>query len=393
MPEYEYRAVGRNGVEIAGHEQAESIEALTLALRKQQLTLLLAKPRKTRISIGQAVVLTFISELSPLVNSGIPLDRALQIIMEDTRDAKVLGLAEQLRKTIKRGESFSDALTQLGHFDPLLVALIQVGEASGKFQEVLGILERYYLDAEKIRRDLIASLTYPAILALVALLSMVGLSLYVVPVFKDIFAEDTARNLPMGTRILFAASDFIIGYGWMVALFMALAGAAIAVTVRRSDAVNRKWHGLQLRLPLWGELQAKFAAFKLAKALSIMLTGGLPLLRSMEISRPLLTNRLQREGLEECLGGLRKGEPIPQAINRIPALPAHFSRYVKLGNETGDLGANLAKAAGILQEDFYNRLRSIVAILNPLIIVCLGGMVGFMVISILLAVFSLSDVH
>jgi len=221
---------------------------------------------------------------------------------------------------------------------------------------------------------------------------MIGLSLYVVPVFKDIFADDTAHALPLGTRILFALSDFIIAYGWAAIFVLAAMGAAIAMTVLRNDAVNRKWYAMQLRLPLWGELQAGFAAFKLAKALSIMLLGGLPLPRSLEIARPLLGNRLQREGLEDCLSGLRKGEPIPQAINRIPALPVQFSRYIKLGNETGNLGANLSKVADILQEDFHNRLKSMVAILNPLIIVSMGGVVGFMVISILLAVFSLSDV-
>ena len=391
MPEYDYTAIGRNGIEIAGHEQADSVEALALVLRKQQLTLLRAKSKKIP-AISQTVVLPFMSELSPLINSGIPLDRAFQIIMEDSRDAKVSALAAQLRNSIKRGESLSGALAQAGRFDPLLVALVQVGEASGKLQEVLGILERYYQDAQKIRSDLVAALTYPAILALVALLSMIGLSLYVVPVFKDIFADDTAHALPLGTRILFALSDFIIAYGWAAIFVLAAMGAAIAMTVLRNDAVNRKWYAMQLRLPLWGELQAGFAAFKLAKALSIMLLGGLPLPRSLEIARPLLGNRLQREGLEDCLSGLRKGEPIPQAINRIPALPVQFSRYIKLGNETGNLGANLSKVADILQEDFHNRLKSMVAILNPLIIVSMGGVVGFMVISILLAVFSLSDV-
>ena len=392
MPEYEYKAIGRNGIEIAGHEQADSVEALTLVLRKQQLTLLRAKSQKTQ-AISQSVVLPFMSELSPLINSGIPLDRALQIITEDSRDAKVSGLAGQLRKSIKRGESLSGALAQAGRFDPLLVALVQVGEASGKLQEVLDILERYYQDAQKIRRELVASLTYPAILALVALLSMIGLSLYVVPVFKDIFADDAAHVLPLGTRILFALSDFMIAYGWIAAFILAVIGTGVVMAILRDDATNRKWHAMQLRLPLWGELQAKFAAFKLAKALSIMLNGGLPLPHSLEIARPLLTNRLQREGLEDCLSGLRKGEPIPQAINRIPALPVQFSRYIKLGNETGTLGANLSKVADILQEDFQNRLKSMIAILNPLIIISMGGVVGFMVISILLAVFSLSDVH
>jgi type II secretory pathway component PulF len=113
----------------------------------------------------------------------------------------------------------------------------------------------------------------------------------------------------------------------------------------------------------------------------------------VEIARPLLTNRLQREGLESCLLALRKGEPLPQAVARIPALPAQFHRYVKLGNETGNLGTSLSRVADSLQSEFRSRLKSLVAILDPLIIILMGGAVGFMVISILLAVFNLAEVR
>jgi general secretion pathway protein F len=392
MPEYAYKAIGRDGVEIMGQEQAESLEALTLVLRKKQLSLLHAKTKKSR-AIGLSVTLPFISELSPLVNSGIPLERALQIVAEDSREARVPELAEQLRKTLKRGESFSEALTQAGRFDSLFIALVKVGEASGELPKVLGILENHYQEARKIRGELIASLTYPAILAIVSIASVIGLALFVVPVFKDIFADSPEIVLPLGTRILFALSDFALRYGWVVLAGLIVAATGVTLLVQRNAAVKRAWHALQLRLPLTGDLQAKFAAFKLAKALSIMLTGGLPLARAVEISRPLLTNLIQREGLESCLTGLRKGEPIPQAVNRIPALPVQFHRYIKLGNETGNLGPNLGRVADVLQEDFRNRLKSLVSVLDPLIIVTMGGVVGFMVISILVAVFSLSDVH
>lgn len=392
MPEYAYKAIGRDGVEILGQEQAESLEALTLILRRKQLSLLHAKTKKSR-AIGLSVTLPFISELSPLVNSGIPLERALQIVAEDSREARVPELAEQLRKTLKRGESFSEALTQAGRFDSLFIALVKVGEASGELPKVLAILENHYQEARKIRGELVASLTYPAILAIVSIASVIGLALFVVPVFKDIFADSPEIVLPLGTRILFALSDFTLRYGWIVLAGLIVAATGVTLLVQRNAAVKRAWHALQLWLPLTGELQAKFAAFKLAKALSIMLTGGLPLASAVEISRPLLTNLIQREGLESCLTGLRKGEPIPQAVNRIPALPVQFHRYIKLGNETGNLGPNLGRVADVLQEDFRNRLKSLVSILDPLIIVSMGGVVGFMVISILVAVFSLSDVH
>lgn len=393
MPEYEFRAIGRDGVEIRGREQAGSLEKLSSSLRKRQLSLLGAKGRKTR-QVGLAVVLPFVSELSPLVNSGIPLERALQFIAEDSREAKVADLADRLRKVLKRGESLSSALDQVGRFDSLLLALVKVGEASGELGKVLGILETYYQEARQAGRDLVGALTYPAILATVSLLSVIGLAWYVVPVFKDIFADDAAAAaLPLGTRLVFALSEFTVEYGPMVALGLLACGVAGALLVRRHEAANRAWHGLQLRTPLLGELSAKFAAFKLAKALSIMLSGGLPLMQAVELARPLLTNRLQREGLDDCLNGLRKGEPVPRAIDRIPALPVQFHRYVKLGNETGSLGANLGRVAEMLQADFRNRLRTLIAILDPLLILSMGAVVGFMVISILLAVLSLADVR
>lgn len=392
MQEYEYKAIGRNGIELTGTEQADSFEGLALKLRKQQITLLRAKPRKVR-TIGSSVTLPFISELSPLINSGIPLERALQIIAEDSRIEHVVKLAEGLRGKIKKGLALSDALQQSGRFDTLLIALVKVGEASGELPRALEILEQHYQQSRATRQEMIASLTYPCILAIVSILSIIGLALFVVPVFKDIFSEDSGVVLPVGTRIMFAFSDFLIVYGWGVASLLVLFAIGAGVFIRRNDRANNAWHALQIRAPLLGELWGKFAAFKLAKSLSMMLNGGLPIVQAVEISRPMLTNRLQREGIESCLIALRKGEPIPQAMGRIPGLPIQFHRYIKLGNETGNLGGSLSKAADILQNDFRNRLNSFIAILDPLIIISMGGIVGFMVISILLAVFSLSDVH
>lgn len=392
MPEFEFRAISRDGVEVQGREQAGSLEELSSSLRKRRLSLLEATAGKTR-RIGLGVTLPFVSELAPLVNSGIPLERALQFIAEDSREAAVADLADRLRKVLKRGESLSSALDQVGRFDSLLVALVKVGEASGQLGSVLAILETYYQENRQVARDLIGALTYPAILAAVSLLSVIGLAWFVVPVFKDIFADEAAAALPLGTRMVFAFSEFTVDYGLITALGLAACGVVGAFLVRRNEAANRAWHALQLRTPLLGELQAKFAAFKLAKALSIMLTGGLPLMQAVELARPLLANRLQREGLEDCLNALRKGEPVPRAIDRIPALPVQFHRFVKLGNETGSLGESLGRVAQMLQADLRNRLRMLIAILDPLIIVVMGGVVGFMVMSILLAVLSLSDVR
>lgn len=392
MPEYQYSALSRQGVEVSGSEQADSVEALTRQLKKQQITLLQARERKTR-KIPFAVVQAFLAELSPLANNGIPIDRALQIVGEDSSDPKIGELAGQLRKGIKRGESLSQALNQSGRFDILLVALVKVGETSGELPRVLAILETYYQEARQTRRDLVASLSYPAILALVSLLSIIGLALFVVPVFRDIFDEKAQQALPLGTKILFAGSEFLIQYGALLALVLAGLGMGLALLIQRHDGVNRLWHRFLLNAPLIGQIRGLFEAFKLSKALSIMMERGVPLVQAVEIAQPLLVNRVQREGFADCAKALRKGEPIPQAVARIPGLPVLFHRYIKLGNETGTLGQNLGKAADLLRDDFKNRLKSLIAILDPLIIVVMGGMIAFMVISILLAVFSLSDIR
>ena len=391
MPEYQYSALSRQGVEISGSEQADSVEALTRQLKKQQVTLLSSRERKIS-KIPFAIIQAFLAELSPLANNGIPIDRALQIVGEDSSDPKIGELAAQLRKGIKRGESLSQALSQSGRFDTLLIALVKVGETSGELPQVLAILEAYYQEARQIRRDLVATLTYPAILALVSLLSIIGLALFVVPVFRDIFDEKAQQALPLGTKILFAGSEFLIRYGAALALALVVLGAGCALLVQRHDDVNRLWHRFLLNAPLIGRIRGLFEGFKLSKALAIMMERGVPLVQAVELAQPLLVNRIQREGFAACAQALRKGEPIPQAVARIPGLPVLFHRYIKLGNETGTLGQNLGKAADLLREEFRNRLRSLIAILDPLIIVVMGGMVAFMVISILLAVFSLSDI-
>jgi len=392
MPDFEYRAVGRDGVEVRGRESAESRDALALVLRKRQLALLEAKPKRTN-SVALSLVVAFVSELSPLLNSGIQLERALQIVAEDTNNRKLADFADRLRGTIKRGQPFSEALAQSGSVDSLFVALVGVGEASGEMAKVMAILDDYYQESRQVRRDLVASLTYPAMLALVSIVSMVAIVWFVVPVFKDIFDEESQRTLPLGTRILFSLSDFLIAHGLISIVLLVVLAAAGVVAVARVEPVNRRWHALQMGAPLLGELLGEFAAFKLARALSIMLTGGTPLAQAVEIARPLLTNPLQREGLENCLLALRKGDPLPRAVARIPGLPQQFHRYVKLGNETGNLGNSLSRVADILQHDFRNRLKSLIAVLDPMIIIAMGGGVGFMVISILLAVFNLADVR
>jgi type II secretory pathway component PulF len=215
---------------------------------------------------------------------------------------------------------------------------------------------------------------------------------YVVPVFQDMLADVPSDKLPLGTRIVFVASDFIQNYGIWLGLLLLLGGIAIQQVLTRSPDVRRAWQAWMIDAPLLGPVRGEIEAFKIAKALGIMLQSGVQLSRAMELCRNLFANEVRREGLENCINALRKGRPVPDAFRQIPGLPVQLHRFITLGNETGALGESLEKVAEMLYAKSRSRLKSLISMLDPLIILVMGGLIGFMVISILLAVFNLSDV-
>jgi general secretion pathway protein F len=389
--EFEYTALGRDGFEIKGNEQADSREALEQALRQRQLTLIKAKALKARGS-SLKLTTTLLSEVAPLLSRGLPLERALKILGEDTPDKDIAALSEQLRGGIKKGQALSQVMQQSGRFDHLVIALIKVGEASGSLAQVMEILARYYSEQSQFRRELVSTLAYPAILAFVSISSIIGLIAYVVPVFQDMLADVPAAKLPMGTRIVFALSTFLHQYGLIALVVGVSATVGIVQLVKRREELRRRWLAWLMVAPFVGQLSGELEGFKIAKSLGIMLQSGVQLSRAMELCRSLFRNELRRDGLENCIAALRKGRPVPEAFQQIPGMPVQLHRFVNLGNETGALGESLEKASEMLYIKSRSRLKSLVAMLDPIIILVMGSLIGFMVISILLAVFNLSDV-
>lgn len=391
MPLYEYSALARDGREVKGREAAPTVESLESALRRRQLVLLEAKSARER-GVGLDLTLGFVTEFSRLLESGIVMERALAIIADDAREPKLAALAQALRSAIKRGEPLSKALGQAGRFDPMLIAMVRVGEASGRLGEILAVLERHYEGANALRRDTLATLAYPMVLVVLSLLSIAGLALWVIPVFRGIFAEQK-QDLPLGTEIVFAVSDWIAAYGAWTAAAVFAALAALAIAARRSPRVRYALHAAWLRFPVAGELAAAYETARLTKVLGVMLGAGVPLVQAMELAGQVVANAVQRAGVAAATDLLRKGSPVTAALEAVPAVPKIAQRLVRIGNETGRLPESCSRAAQILESEVRNRLRTIVALADPLIIVTMGGLIGFVVVSMLLAVFGLAEVR
>jgi general secretion pathway protein F len=390
MGMYRFTAMCRDGHEISAEENHASLAALEQALGKRQMVLL--KVREVRgLRLTADTIAGFITELARLLNSGIVLDKALQSIAEDSREAKLSNLASSVREAIKQGQPLSSALSQMARIDPLIIAMLRVGEASGQLGQILVLLEEHYESARALRRDLLASLAYPSILSILGLVSIVGLGLFVIPVFKEIFTDNPVP-LPWSTQLVFAMSDFLIAYGRWLFLAGILVFTGSALLLRMNESAQMRMERFLLQLPLVGEALASYEAGKTLRVLGIMLQSGIPLVQAMEYARDTLSLRLQRLGVDESIRLLRKGIAVPVAFNALPELPRLAKRFIRVGNETGKLPDAIQRAASIIQAEVRNRIKLMVSVLDPIIILFMGGLVGFVVIAMLLAVFSLSDI-
>jgi len=390
MPIFQYLALGRDGGEVRGSEEAPSREALVDTLRRRHLHLVEAK-QSAGAGVALAVTVQFIAELSRLVGSGIVLERSLQIIAEDSSDKRLAPLAQQLRQSVQRGQPFSEALKLAGRFDPVLIALVRAGEASGQLGPILESLETYYTGRSTLRMELAATLAYPVILVIVSLASLIGLGLYVVPVFRGMFATEKV-DLPMGTIIIFIVSDWLSMYGHWLAMCLAAAILAVYLVLRFQPEQAARLQALWLRVPMLGDMGAKFEAARALGVMGITLRSGVHLVQAMELAQQALRTPVQREGMDAAIKQLRKGVALPTALEAVPFWPRLAHRLVRVGNETGKLAEMCQRAALLLENEARSAVRTLVSALSPVIIVLMGGLVGFVVVSMLLAVFSLSEI-
>jgi len=389
MPEYQYLALAKDGKEISGREFAGNTDGLRQILKRRRLILVKAKPQSEK-KISQARLEQLISDLGDLLDSGMVLERSLQIISSDSGDPKLASLAARLRNDLKSGRSLSQSIQRLGNVNPLLAPMLHAGEVSGQLAPIVLRMSEYFTERRGLRKEIAANLAYPAILMVVSILSLIGLAIYVVPVFRDLF-EDNLEALPVGTRIVFSASDWLMDYGlYAFVAFLMLILVAVGM-IRFSKYSRYLFDRLLLSIPLFGQILALRESANFTGVLGILLSSGIPLVQAMEITRNISLNRFFKAGVERTTRKLRQGSSLAAAVHEIPGLPKLAQRLITIGDEGGKLAKACNKAAGIQEKELKMKIHSMVSMMEPAIILSMGGVVGFVVVSMLLAVFGLTD--
>jgi len=402
MPQYRIKAVNRDGETIEEDREAPSESALILSLQEEGLLpiriaaagsggLAFLRFGRRGAKISHKQVTLFTRELLTLLEAGLPLDRALNILLELTAgEPEFNAMIGKILEKIKGGAQLSDALEAQGPvFSRFYLNLIRAGEAGGAIEVVLDRLTKYLDSSKELRDTVTTAMIYPIILVIMAIGSLLLLLTFVVPQFTEMF-DSAGKELPVPTQIVVGAADAIRSYWWTLIPLIALVSAWIRY--QRSDPVRRLvWDGWMLRLPLFGELMLKFQVASFSRTLATLLTNGVPLLAALSIVKDTLDNRLVAQKLGLAVESLKEGGGMTAPLMEAEIFPSLAMQMIKLGEESAQLPEMLDRVATTYDKEIKISIQRLLALLEPILIVGLGIMIGGIIISILMAILSVND--
>jgi len=404
MTAYTYRAATPEGKIVEGTVEASDHSTVALKLQDMGLfpmkvgiagrTSLLSRdvewPWKIR-RVRRKHLLVFTQELHTLVRSGFPLDRSLSVLAQLAESEALAEVVQDVLKEVKGGKSFSEALGKYPEvFPKIYVNMIKAGEAGGALDEVLGRLAAFLETSENLRSYFIGALIYPVLLSIVGIVSVTILTLFVVPRFVSIF-QDSGLPMPLPMLLMKFLSDLISGYWWLILLLIGL--AVFLVRRSRSTPEGRLiWDRWLLRLPLLGPVIRKIEVARFSRTLGTLLHGGVPLLHGMTIVREIIGNQGIASLIEPIRNGIKKGEGIAKPMKQSGVFPPLAMHLIEVGEESGKLDTMLVQVADVYDTEVRNGIKNLIAFFEPALILLMGIIIGTIVVSMLLAIFSINDV-
>lgn len=400
MTTYHFKAVAADGKPRLGTLTAASDKVVAQELRRQGLIpIYVGLEQKKGITFKlpgfsgvRRDVLFFTQELATLLNSGVPVDRALQITTELTERDQFRSIVLDILRMLKGGKSLGDSLAQHPeHFSELYVNMVRAGEASGSLATVFTRIAEFERTRDDLRGYIVSSLIYPALLALVGMGSVITLLNFVVPRFAKVF-EDSRMAMPLPTKIMLEASRVIQAYGWMAGLALVALVGGMQLYIRTPHG-RLWWDGLRLKLPLLGDAMRKAETARFARAMGTLVANSVPLVQSLSISRNVLANRKMANALEGVAQGVKRGEGISAPLRRSGQFPPLAAHLLSVGEETGRLDEMFQRMADIYDNDTRTAIRRFTSLFEPLVILFMGLIVGAMILSMLLAITSINEVN
>lgn len=395
MPLYSYEASDTTGRKVSATMVADNEKALRDELRRSGLIPLSIKSveRKKRLSLQRITkkdLLSLTQELGNLLEGGLPIDRALYLLQEHAEKERMRSIIKKIYIDIQKGQSLSQALTAHELFPRFYINMIRAGEAGGMLEPTMKRLSAYLEMTTAFREEIISALIYPLLLTFVGGVSISVLMLYVVPRFAEIF-KDMGQALPTPTLILLSMSNALADYWWL-----ALGAIVIALILIRSYVKTKEGKlfldSLKLRLPFIKRLHLRLIIARFSRTLGTLIMSGVEILEAIRISREVAGNEIISERLKALEDGVRKGKQVSASLSESNVFSPLVVQMIAVGEEAGRLEDAFLGVAERFETESKNLIKRIVSLLEPVMIVLMGVIIGFIVISMLLAVFSIHEI-
>ncbi|MDD2557942.1 MAG: type II secretion system inner membrane protein GspF [Desulfuromonadaceae bacterium] len=404
MALFDYTGFDQKGKNTKGTIEAGGKRAALEKLRRQDIYVSnITEQRRRRsesklaqfmhtgsVRLNTAELATSTRLLATLLEAGVPLDESLVYLAEQSEKGAHRRLFEQIRASVLQGISLHKAMEEQGKTFPQMYRhMVQVGESSGSLDKVLMRLADFLEEQARLKSKTLAALAYPALMALVGTGVLLFLVTFVVPKVTRMLT-DMGQTLPGPTRFLIATSDFLSAYGWICLLLLGL-GIAALLRYRTTAKGRLKLDGLILKVPLFGNIVRSIATARFSRTLGTLLQSGVPLLQALEISNSLLQNSCLHQSMARCSKAVREGASLAQQIREAALFPPLMAQMTAIGERSGNIDTMLLKVADNQEREIDITLGGLLSLLEPVMILVMGTVIGFIVLAVLLPIFQASQ--
>jgi general secretion pathway protein F len=413
MPMYAYKGIASTGKNISGLKDAESPKTLRALLRKDGVLVTsfelskggkaakAANAQKGGLSrdvdlggflggVKKIEVANFTRQMATLIKAGIPLAEALGSMVEQIPNVRFKAAVSDIRAMVNEGSSFADAMAKHPKiFDELYVSMVRAGEVAGNLDDVLGRLADFLESAQKLKSKVQSAMIYPMVMVFVTVGIIGVLMVKVIPEITSMFTQQ-GKTLPINTRMLIASSGFF-GHHWKAILLFLIMLTALFIWWKGTKEGKQTWHKFVLKLPVVGQLVRTINVARFARTLGTMLQSGVPMLRSLDTAKQIVQNVILQDAIENAKRAVTEGESLAQTLKKSGQFPPAMIQMTASGERAGQLEQMLDRVATTFESEVDVKLSRLTALLEPMILVVMGGVVAFIVFSILQPIMDLGN--
>jgi type IV pilus assembly protein PilC len=398
---FSYTAKKERGALFAGEAIGDSKAAVVAELRRKGLTVVSLEEKRgmpdlktmlensKRISVRDKAV--FARQFATMINSGLAVLRGLYVLEEQTQNPRLKKIIKAVRDDVEAGSPVSDAMAKHpAAFDRLYIAMVKAGEASGALDATLLRLATQLEKQDSLRRSIKSAMTYPILIACFAIMVMIGMLLFIIPIFANMY-KDLGGQLPSLTRLMMTISNMLKGY-WFIIFPVIILIVWALVRLKNTEQGRRAWDRFKLSLPMkLGPIIQKIAVARFSRTFATLVSSGVPILQAIDITGKTSGNTVIEEAMVDVKESVRCGEPIAKPLMRVPVFPPMVTHMISIGEETGALDAMLNKIADFYEDEVDAAVKSLTSIIEPIMMMFVGGLVGLIVISMYLPMFNMMN--